>query len=372
MPTLSDGLLNVCTKYGTKTVWTMGLEHSILQSKCNKKIQPEKLSNNSSYVYLHLNPIDESVFYVGISNDDNNKKYNRANRIHNRSKYWNNYVKKYGFDIKIYKEDISWEEACRLEIFLIKKYGRKDIGTGNLVNLTDGGEGIVNLSDESKELSSIRLKNIWSSGRMDFMNKHVYKYSDNGVIVESFNSVKEAGAKSGICITEISACARGVRARAGGFYWSYSNCIVKIPTKPIRSEKQKIGIVGYSIKEDVIYHFDSEIDADVFFNKPYLSTSISKCLKSHNNKANEILWFIEKHDKMKAFYEIEKIRGEMFIVRIDNSNNIRIFTSLKEACALTENAKVGNVGKCLHNRQKSAYGYKWVKLKNYYNGERTF
>jgi uncharacterized protein involved in tellurium resistance len=32
-----------------------------------------------------------------------------------------------------------WEEACKKETFFISYYGRKDLGLGSLVNMTDGG-----------------------------------------------------------------------------------------------------------------------------------------------------------------------------------------------------------------------------------------
>lgn len=44
--------------------------------------------------------------------------------------------------ITIVKSNLSEEEAFKLEIKLIKKYGRKDNNTGILRNMTDGGEGI--------------------------------------------------------------------------------------------------------------------------------------------------------------------------------------------------------------------------------------
>ena len=50
-----------------------------------------------------------------------------------------------------FKEDVTWEEACTLEKNLIKEYGRRDLMAGTLVNMTDGGEGIENPSEEVRE-----------------------------------------------------------------------------------------------------------------------------------------------------------------------------------------------------------------------------
>jgi len=43
--------------------------------------------------------------------------------------------------VNIIHNDVSREETCEIEILLIKKYGRKDLGTGNLINKTNGGKG---------------------------------------------------------------------------------------------------------------------------------------------------------------------------------------------------------------------------------------
>lgn len=45
--------------------------------------------------------------------------------------------------IQILYENITDAEACELETQLIEKYGRKDLGTGILRNLTSGGEGPI-------------------------------------------------------------------------------------------------------------------------------------------------------------------------------------------------------------------------------------
>jgi hypothetical protein len=56
-----------------------------------------------------------------------------------------NIVNKHGYDIEIIARDLSWEDACELEIFLIEEYGRKDLKLGSLVNLTDGGDGMIGM-----------------------------------------------------------------------------------------------------------------------------------------------------------------------------------------------------------------------------------
>lgn len=97
-------------------------------------------------IYRHLKPCGE-VFYIGIG-----KTEKRAESKNNRNNHWTNIINKYGYEIQILKRDLSWEEACELEILLIAHYGRYDLGLGTLVNLTDGGEGIVGwiASDETR------------------------------------------------------------------------------------------------------------------------------------------------------------------------------------------------------------------------------
>lgn len=53
--------------------------------------------------------------------------------------------------IKFIKTNLFESEALDLEKTLIAKYGRKDLGTGILINLTDGGEGISNPSASTRE-----------------------------------------------------------------------------------------------------------------------------------------------------------------------------------------------------------------------------
>lgn len=92
---------------------------------------------NNNCVYFHINPVKQEVFYIGIGNE------NRPSSLQNRNKHWHNIVNKYGYNIVVIESSLSWDKACERERYYIKLIGRKDLGKGTLVNLTDGGEGCV-------------------------------------------------------------------------------------------------------------------------------------------------------------------------------------------------------------------------------------
>jgi len=99
-------------------------------------------------VYEHLRNDTNEVFYVGIGREEK-----RAFSKHGRNPHWKNIVNKVGYTVNIIHKDIDHKEAKKIEILLIEKYGRKNLGLGNLVNMTDGGEGVLGLifSDEARQ-----------------------------------------------------------------------------------------------------------------------------------------------------------------------------------------------------------------------------
>jgi len=80
-------------------------------------------------VYLHLRNDTNEIFYIGIGIE------NRPFVENGRSSYWKNTARLSGYTVKIVAKNLSWKAACKLEIHLIKKYGRKDLGLGNRGNL---------------------------------------------------------------------------------------------------------------------------------------------------------------------------------------------------------------------------------------------
>lgn len=88
-----------------------------------------KQSSNCFYLYAHRKD-NGDVFYIGKG------KRRRAWEFSSRNEKWKKIAKKYGVNVQIWFDNLSENEAFRLEVEAITRYGRD-----NLCNLTDGGEG---------------------------------------------------------------------------------------------------------------------------------------------------------------------------------------------------------------------------------------
>jgi len=113
-----------------------------------------------AYVYKHIRKDNNQVFYVGIG-ADNKRKYSRAYSFR-RNGFWHIIKNKSDYLVEIVYDNITWEEACNIEKKLIKKYGRKDLGEGTLCNLTDGGEGTINVAQSVKKVLSEKATKQWT------------------------------------------------------------------------------------------------------------------------------------------------------------------------------------------------------------------
>ena len=95
--------------------------------------------HNIYYVYAYIRSKDSDTaragtpYYIGMGSNK------RAWRKHKKVPLPKNKVY-----IKIISNELDWYQAHDLEIRLIRGYGRKDLGTGPLLNRTDGGEGARN------------------------------------------------------------------------------------------------------------------------------------------------------------------------------------------------------------------------------------
>jgi hypothetical protein len=117
---------------------------------------------NIYYVYQYLRE-DQTPYYIGKGKD------NRILEKHNVGIPPTNRI------VKI-AENLCEKEAFDLEIELIAKYGRKDLGTGILRNMTNGGEGPSG-AIHSPETKAKRSKSLTGLKRPPRTEEHKQKLS---------------------------------------------------------------------------------------------------------------------------------------------------------------------------------------------------
>lgn len=106
------------------------------------------------YTYLYLR-LDGSPYYVGKG---------KQGRAFHKAGHW---VPVPSVDRIIIQEFPDEAAAFAAEVFLISFYGRKNLGTGSLLNRTDGGEGpagrVWKPSEETRKRMSAASKGIKNS-----------------------------------------------------------------------------------------------------------------------------------------------------------------------------------------------------------------
>ena len=116
-----------------------------------------------AYVYRHIRLDKNEPFYIGIGKDDTYKRAYQSSKT-KRSDFWHNIASK-GYEVEILIDNLTWEQACEKEKEFISIYGRRDLGQGTLVNLTNGGENPPIHIGHTNPMKRIENKEKISNGR---------------------------------------------------------------------------------------------------------------------------------------------------------------------------------------------------------------
>ena len=106
------------------------------------------LNSYTNYVYCHYRLDNNQVFYIGKG--QNRRAYSKQKR----NPFWQNIVNKAkGFKVEILAKNLSNTEALNYERVLVSSFRKKYPKL--LCNLTDGGEGGLNPSFETRQKQSL-------------------------------------------------------------------------------------------------------------------------------------------------------------------------------------------------------------------------
>lgn len=97
-----------------------------------------------AFVYAYLRSADGTPYYVGIA-----KAHRRPHAPHTTV------VPKERHRVVILRSGLTWEQAQGWERRYIARYGRRDVGTGILRNMTDGGEGVLGMRHTAESRAKI-------------------------------------------------------------------------------------------------------------------------------------------------------------------------------------------------------------------------
>lgn len=176
-------------------------------------------------MYRHMRKDTKYPFYIGIGTKPKKystfqKEYSRAHTKHKRSDFWKKITDKYEYYVEIMFESDDYEIIKQKEIEFINLYGRKDLQQGILVNLTDGGDGNVNLlvSEETrKKLSKANKGRKFTQEQMESIQPTRIKaetHPNSKLVLDTqtgifYYCVREAAEALGRCKNRLSDMLRG-------------------------------------------------------------------------------------------------------------------------------------------------------------------
>jgi hypothetical protein len=294
-------------------------------------ISNKDLNNNEKlcYIYKHIRLDTNEVFYIGKGTNVDGK-YARAYSDNRTNPHWHNVVNKHGYDVEIIIDNISEKEAFNLEQYYISFYGRRDKGTGTLVNLTDGGEGGLGHIKSDESMNRTKKTNLERYG-------HDYGLSSS--------EIKEKSKQTNL-------------DRRGVEYPSQSEDVrEKIKQENLRNygveNVSQNEAIKQRKKESFLQHYGVEhgLQADEV---------IEKCKQTNLEK-----YGVDNYSKTNQFKEMMSELQSRFLKKVGQYKDGILIREYPSVTAVeSEGFKRSEVSLCCNGHRKSHRGFQWKFLEN--------
>lgn len=319
------------------------------------------------YVYILLNPLKRGVylygkfnfnyepFYVGKGcgdrceyhskhSDNNRLKGNIINKIKKSNKS--------PIIVKLYN-NISEYSAFRIEKYLIKLIGRRDLGCGSLSNLTDGGEGVHNYHYTYEDKLN-KLKNTYG----------IIKHDNNGIVIEIFENIIKLIEKYPHINPSHVHRACNTLIKVDGYYWR------RFGGENIDDRLDVSDKIRSILQYDLCGNFIKLWDNVTSINKTtgYSNGAIHKCCRNNNMiqsyKYKNYMWYYY-YDNIKLKIDPYlnnsskgscKIKKELIDMYRINGEYVNTY-SPKQLKVMGFNTKT--IYMCCNGKLRKSQGYKW-------------
>lgn len=249
------------------------------------------------FVYRHIRLDKNEVFYIGRGKTYVKEKYKTKSSIvglywrafckNNRHPFWKSVTAKTDFAVEIIFESNDFDFICEKEQEFIKLYGRKDLGTGTLVNMSDGGDGGHELSKYSVNLIKKTNK---ERGYYDRYREErslpVYVYSSNGLFLKSCKDKFECAKYIGCSPFSINTYLYH-KTSINDCFLSREHKVNGIDTSPFRICRPKNAVIEKIVDGDVVASYTGfRVAAKA---ESSYTTSITRSIKT-GKPVKGVLW----------------------------------------------------------------------------------
>lgn len=280
-------------------------------------------------VYKHTAP--NGKVYIGIAKGNPQKRWG-ANGNNYKTQFFCCCIMKYGWlNIKheIVKNNLSQQEACEYEQFLIKQHKSNMAKYG--YNRCEGGSGVINGS----------------------ISEAVDKYTLDGKYIKTYKTITEAAIDNNADNSAISKCCSKVSNHntVKGYVYRYHGDDIGVI---IIQQKEVI-----SIKDNIINNYKTISEAARCTNVN--TANIQRVLNGKGKTAGGYQWiyanYYNEDIDTELTYKVKTI-GRQIIQYDKKMNYINDYKSISEA-SRQNNVDLTSIQKCCKNKQKTAGGYIW-------------